>query len=147
MPKNNKSYKYFVKVLDKFLKFGWTVLLPNKNANTLKNLFESILKSSRRSPNWNESDNGKHFVKRILIVFLNEIKRKQIILIIQRKLDSPKSLKKSWKIFSKNLFLEGHLKSDRWNGHKNEAKIIRKVSNYTNTNGCILEKKRKIFLT
>ena len=47
--------------MDNFSKFGWTVPLKNKNAQTIKDFFENILISSKRKPNLIESDCGKEF--------------------------------------------------------------------------------------
>ena len=57
-PKNNKGYRYVLVVIDNFSKFGWTVPLKNKNAQTIKDSFENILISSKRRPNLIESDRG-----------------------------------------------------------------------------------------
>ena len=46
-PENNRGYRYVLVVIDNFSKFGWTVALKNKNAQTIKNSFENILISSK----------------------------------------------------------------------------------------------------
>ena len=54
-PKNNKGYRYILVVKDKFSKFGWTVPLNNKSAQTKKkDSFENILSSCRKRTkiNW-----------------------------------------------------------------------------------------------
>ena len=70
-PKNNKGYRYVLVVIDNFSKFGWTVPLKNKNAQTIKDSFENILISSKRRPNLIESDRGKEFYNNIFQSFLN----------------------------------------------------------------------------
>ena len=47
-PKNNRGYRY-VLVKDNFSKFGWTVPLKNKNAQTIKDSFENFLISSKKT--------------------------------------------------------------------------------------------------
>ena len=71
-PKNNRSYRYVLVVIDNFSKFGWTVPLKNKNALTIKDSFEKIIIISKRKPNLIESDRGKEFYNNIFQDFLNE---------------------------------------------------------------------------
>ena len=71
-PKNNKGYRYVLVIIDNFSKFGWTVPLKNKNAQTIKDSFENILISSKRSPNLIGSDRGKEFYNNIFQDFLNK---------------------------------------------------------------------------
>ena len=40
---NNRGCRYVLVVIDNFSKFGWTVPLKNKNAQTIKDSFENIL--------------------------------------------------------------------------------------------------------
>ena len=58
-PKNNRGYRYVLVIVDNFSKFGWTVSLKSKIAQTIKDSFENILLSSKRKPNLIESDRGK----------------------------------------------------------------------------------------
>ena len=44
-PENNRGYSYVLVIIDNFFKFGWTVPLKNKNAQTIKDSFEIISKS------------------------------------------------------------------------------------------------------
>ena len=60
-PENKKNYGYVLVVIDNFSKFGWTIPLKNKNAQTIKDTFENIIISSKRKPNLIESDRGKEF--------------------------------------------------------------------------------------
>ena len=71
-PENNRGYRYVLATIDNFSKYGWTVPLKNKNAQTIKDCFEKILISSRRKPNLIESDRGKEFYNNIFQDFLNK---------------------------------------------------------------------------
>ena len=64
-PENNRGYRYVLVTIDNFSKYGWTVPLKNKNAQTIKDSFENILISSKRKPNLIESDRGKEFYNNI----------------------------------------------------------------------------------
>ena len=59
-------------IIDNFSKFGWTIPLKNKNAQTIKDSFENILISSKRKPNLIESDRDKGFYNNIFQDFLNK---------------------------------------------------------------------------
>ena len=69
---NNRGYRYVLVIIDNFSKYGWTVPLKNKNAQTIKDSFEIILISSKRRPNLIESDRGKEFYNNIFQDFLNK---------------------------------------------------------------------------
>ena len=71
-PENNRGYRYVLVVIDNFSKYGWTIPLKNKNAQTLKNSLENILLGSKRKPNLIESDRGKEFYNNIFQDFLNK---------------------------------------------------------------------------
>ena len=71
-PENNRGYRYVLVVIDNFSKFGWTIPLKNKNAQTIKDSFENILTSSKRKPNLIETDRGKEFYNNIFQDFLNK---------------------------------------------------------------------------
>ena len=71
-PENNRGYRYILVVIDNFSKYGWTIPLKNKNAQTIKDSFENILISSKRKPNLIESDRGKEFYNNIFQDFLNK---------------------------------------------------------------------------
>ena len=73
---NNKNYRYVLVIIDNFSKFGWTIPLKNKNAQTIKDSFENILINSKRNPNLVESDRGKEFYNKIFQDFLNKNKIK-----------------------------------------------------------------------
>ena len=69
---NNRGYRYVLVIIDNFSKFGWTIPLKNKNAQTIKDSFENILINSKRSPNLIETDRGKEFYNNIFQDFLNK---------------------------------------------------------------------------
>ena len=71
-PENNRGYRYVLVVIDNFSKYGWTIPLKNKNAQTLKDSFENILISSKRKPNLIGTDRGKEFYNNIFQDFLNK---------------------------------------------------------------------------
>ena len=71
-PENNKCYRYVLVTIDNFKKYGWTVPLKNKNAQTIKDSFENILISSKRKPGLIESDRGKEFYNNIFQDLLNK---------------------------------------------------------------------------
>ena len=71
-PENNRGYRYVLVIIDNFSKFGWTSLLKNKNAQTIKDSFEKILINSKRKPNLIETDRGKEFYNNIFQDFLNK---------------------------------------------------------------------------
>ena len=64
-PENNRGYRYVLVTIDNFSKFGWTVPLKNKKAQTLKDSFEIILITSKRKPGLIETDRGKEFYNNI----------------------------------------------------------------------------------
>ena len=75
--KNNKGYRYILVVIDNFSKFGWTIPLKNKYAQSITDAFSQIIKKSRRKPNLLETDDGKEYVNKIFNEFLNNNKIKR----------------------------------------------------------------------
>ena len=71
-PENNRGYRHVLVIIDNFSKYGWTIPLKNKNAQTVKGFFEKILISSKRKPNLIETDRGKEFYNNIFQDFLNK---------------------------------------------------------------------------
>ena len=71
-PENNRNHRYVLVIIDNFSKYGWTVPLKNKNAQTIKDSFENILINSKRKPNLIESDRGKEFYNNIFQDFFNK---------------------------------------------------------------------------
>ena len=45
-PKDNRRYRYVLVIIENFSKFGWTVPIKNKNAQSIKDSFENVLISS-----------------------------------------------------------------------------------------------------
>ena len=70
-PENNRVCRYVLVIIDNFSKYGWTVPLENKIAQTIKDSFENILISSKRKPNLIESDRVKDFCNNISQNFIN----------------------------------------------------------------------------
>ena len=76
--KNNKGYRYILVVIDNFSKFGWTIPLKNKYAQSVTDdAFSQINKTSKRKPNLLETDDGKEYVNKIFSELLinHNIKR------------------------------------------------------------------------
>ena len=71
-PENNRGYRYVLVVIDNFSKYGWTIPLKNKNAQTIKDSFENILISSKRKPHLIEFDRGKEFYNNIFQDYLKK---------------------------------------------------------------------------
>ena len=69
---NIRGYRYVLVIIENFSKYGWTVPLKNKNAQTIKDSFENILLGSERKSNLIESDRGKDFYNNIFQEFLNK---------------------------------------------------------------------------
>ena len=69
---NNRGHRYVLVVIDNFSKFGWTIPLKNKNAQTMKDSFENIIINSKRKPNLIETDRGKEVYSNIFQDFLNK---------------------------------------------------------------------------
>ena len=69
---NNRGHRHVLVIIDNFSKFGWTVPIKNKNAQTIKDSFENILLNSKRKPNLIETDRGKEFYYNICQDFLNK---------------------------------------------------------------------------
>ena len=69
---NNRNHRYILVIIDNFSKFGWTIPLKNKNAQTIKGSFENILINSKRKPNLIETDRGKEFYNNTFQDFLNK---------------------------------------------------------------------------
>ena len=69
--KNNKGYRYILVVIDNFSKFGWTIPLKNKYAQSITDSFSQIIITSKRKPNLLETDDGGEYVNKIFNEFLN----------------------------------------------------------------------------
>ena len=64
-PENDRGYRYVLVIIDNFSKYGWTVSLKNKNAQTKKDSFENNVIGSKRKPSLIESDRGREFYNNI----------------------------------------------------------------------------------
>ena len=71
-PENNRGYRYVLVTIDNFSKYGWTIPLKNKNAQSIKDSFENILMNSKRKPILIESDRGKEIYNNLFQDFLNK---------------------------------------------------------------------------
>ena len=69
---NNRGYRYVLVTINNFSKYGWTIPLKNKNAQTINDSFENILVNSKRKPKLIESDRAKEFYNIIFQDFLNK---------------------------------------------------------------------------
>ena len=48
-PENNRGYRYVLVTIDNLSKYGWTLPLKNKNAQTIKDSFENIVIGSKKN--------------------------------------------------------------------------------------------------
>ena len=71
-PENKRGYRYVLVITDNFSKFGWTVPIKTKNAQTIKDSFENRIINSKIKPNLIETDRGKEFHNNIFQDFLNK---------------------------------------------------------------------------
>ena len=71
-PENNRGYRYVLVIIDSFSKFGWTIPLKNRNAQTIKDSFENILINSKRKPNLIKTHRRREFYNNIFQYFLNK---------------------------------------------------------------------------
>ena len=101
---NNRGYRYVLVTIDNFSKYGWTVPLKNKNAQTIKDSFEDILVNSKIKPNLIESDRGKEFYNNIFQDFLKKTISNFILEIVHMVLFWLKDLIVLSEIFLKRLF-------------------------------------------
>ena len=69
-PESRRRYRCVLVIIDNFSKFGWTVPLKNKKAQTIKDSFESILIGSKK-PGLIERDRGKEFYNNFFQNFLD----------------------------------------------------------------------------
>ena len=61
-PENNRGYRYVLVTIDNFSKFGWTIPIKNKNAQTIKDSFENILISSKKKAKFNRNRSWKRIL-------------------------------------------------------------------------------------
>ena len=48
-PENNRAYRYILAIMDNFSKFGWTIPLKNKNAQTIKDFRKCFDKFKKKT--------------------------------------------------------------------------------------------------
>ena len=73
-PENLRGYRYVFVVLDNFSKVFWNVPRKNRNAQTIKDFFETILLFSKIKPNLIETNDGGDFVNKVFTDLLSKIK-------------------------------------------------------------------------
>ena len=66
-----RNFRYVLEVIDNFSKFGWTVPLKNKTAQTIKGSSENILASSKRNPDLAKTDRDRGFYIDVYQNFIN----------------------------------------------------------------------------
>ena len=74
---NLRGYRYVFVVLDNFSKVFWNVPRKNRNAQIIKDFFETNLIISKIKPNLIETDDGGDFVNKVFNNFLSKIKIKR----------------------------------------------------------------------
>ena len=52
-PENNRGYRYVLVTIDNFSKYGWTIPLKNKNAQTIKGLFRKYFNKFKPKTKFN----------------------------------------------------------------------------------------------
>ena len=62
----NKNVKYFLFVIDVFIKYAWVKPLKDKEGNTALNAFIEIVNESNRKPNKLRVDHGKEFYNTLI---------------------------------------------------------------------------------
>ena len=98
-PKNNRGYRYILVVIDNFSKFGWTIPLKNKYAQSITDAFSEIIKSSNRKPNLLETDDGKEYVNKFFNEFLSILRLKDFLAILIKELFLQNDLIKLYVIY------------------------------------------------
>ena len=71
-PESNRGYRYVLVIMYNFSKYGWTVPLKNKDAQTIKDSFENNLVNSKRKPDFLEGDQVRGYYNSIFQDFLNK---------------------------------------------------------------------------
>ena len=71
-PENNRGYRFALVIIDNFCKFGWTVPLKNKIAQTIKDSFKNLLINSKRKQSFLEGDRITGFYNSFFQHFWNQ---------------------------------------------------------------------------
>ena len=58
-------------VIENFSKFGWSIPLKNKYAQSITDAFSQVIKTSKRQPNLLKTDDEREYVNKIFKEFLN----------------------------------------------------------------------------
>jgi len=74
---NYDDYKYILTNLDVYTKYGWAIPLQNKKGPTVANAFENIITSSKRTPKFVWSDEGKEFLGKDFKAIMNKYNAEQ----------------------------------------------------------------------
>ena len=101
-----RGYRYALLIVDNFSKFGWTVPLKIKNAQTIKDSFENFLISSERKPDLIETDRGKEFYINLFQDFLNKKILNSILETVHLAVFLPNALIVLLEIFLNDLILK-----------------------------------------
>jgi len=72
--KENRGYRYIFILIDGFSKFLFTVPLKDKTGPVLVRAFAKILRTSKRSPDFLQVDQGKEYTNRAFQAFLRQHK-------------------------------------------------------------------------
>ena len=64
-----RGHRYILEVTDNFSKFGWTIPLKNKYAESITDAFFQIVKTSKRTPKIPETDHGMEYLGTIFNEF------------------------------------------------------------------------------
>ena len=70
--KQNNDSKYILTVIDFFSKYCWCYPFKDKNSNGIINCFKDVIKKSKRSPNFIQSNEGSEFTNKIAQNFFND---------------------------------------------------------------------------
>ena len=106
-PENNRGYRHVLVIKENFSKFGWTIPLKNKNAQTITDPFENFMISSKK-PNFVETDCGKEFYSQIFQKFF----KKNFVKLFSRKTSvgvvcAERSNKTTRNLFKRPVFKKG----------------------------------------
>jgi hypothetical protein len=69
--KYNNNFRYALCVIDVFSKYAWCIALKNKDASSVLNAFQSIITSSKRSPQKIWVDKGSEFYNKTFEHWIN----------------------------------------------------------------------------
>ena len=127
--KNNKGYRYTLVVIDSFSKFGWTIPLKNKYAQSITDAFSQTIKTSRRKPNLLETDDGKEDVHKIF----NELLNNQNIKRYSRYTDKGAVFAERFNRTTKNLLKKPVFLAGNADWSRELPSVIKKYNNTTHS--------------